>query len=79
VQRGYNGTTAASQLAAAVVYKWVPEQPVKQATLLQASRYWKRKDAPFGVAGVGALGQVVSIGAMDPDIQVLLFPVRRMF
>lgn len=79
VTRGYNGTTAAAHLAAVVCYRFEFEPVIAQATMLQAARYWKRKDAPFGVAGVGALGQVVSIGTIDPDIQMLLFPVRRLF
>lgn len=79
VTRGYNGTTAAAHLAGVSCYRFEFEPAIAQATMLQAQRYWKRKDAPFGVAGVGTLGQVVSIGSIDPDIQMLLFPMRRIF
>ena len=79
VLRGYNGTTAAAHLAAVVCYRFMFEPIITQAALFQAQRYWKRKDAPFGVAGVGTLGQVVSIAPLDPDLQMMLFPVRRIF
>ena len=79
VTRAYNGTTAAAHLAGATIYRFNHDPVVEQATLLQAVRLYKRKDAPFGVAGAGALGQVVSISDLDPDIKMLLFPVRRIF
>jgi len=79
ITRAYNGTTAAGHLINAPVYRFTHEQVVKQAALLQAQRYWKRKDAPFGVAGVSQLGQAVAISAIDPDITFLLDPARRLF
>lgn len=51
---------------------------VKQATLLQASRLWKRKDAPFGVAGSVEFGSELRLLAkLDPDVESLLRPYRR--
>lgn len=51
---------------------------VKHATLLQASRLWKRKDAPFGVAGSVEFGSEVRLLAkLDPDVESLLRPYRR--
>jgi hypothetical protein len=56
----------------------VAPTPVKQATLIQASRYWKRKDAPFGVAGSVEFGSEVRLLAkLDPDVESLLRPYRR--
>lgn len=51
---------------------------VKQATILQASRIFKRNDSPLGVAGFGDMG-VVRVGArLDPDVQHLVDPYRSM-
>ena len=44
---------------------------VKQATLLQAARLYKRKDSPQGLADGGELGQV-RVPNLDPDVQRLL-------
>lgn len=60
-------------------YGWtiVPDT-VKQATLLQASRLFKRRDAPFGVAGSPELGSELRLLAkVDPDVQVALGPYVR--
>lgn len=54
--------------------------PVKQAALIQASRLWKRKDAPFGVAGSVEFGSEVRLLAkLDPDVESLLRPYRRLW
>lgn len=51
---------------------------VKQATLLQASRFFKRRDAPFGVAGSPELGSELRLLAkVDPDVAVVLGPYLR--
>lgn len=51
---------------------------VQQACLLQSYRIWKRKDAPFGVAGVADMGQMIVIPKVDPDVALLLDPYRRL-
>lgn len=51
---------------------------VTQACIVQASRLFKRLDSPLGVAGFGDLG-VVRVGrALDPDVEQLVSPYRRM-
>jgi hypothetical protein len=51
---------------------------VKNATLLQASRLLKRRDAPFGVAGSVEFGSELRLLAkIDPDVKVLLRPYYR--
>lgn len=51
---------------------------VKQATLLQASRFFKRRDAPFGVAGSPDVGSELRLLAkVDPDVAVALGPYMR--
>lgn len=51
---------------------------VEQATLLQASRLAKRRDAPFGVAGSPEMGSELRLLAkVDPDVAVALHGFRR--
>lgn len=50
--------------------------PIKQASLLQAVRLFKRKDAPFGIAGSPELGELQVIGP-DRDVRELIAPYRR--
>lgn len=50
---------------------------IQEATLLQAARLYKRKDAPFGVAGSVELGQLQTITGIDPDVKQLVAPYRR--
>ncbi len=55
----------------------VPPQ-VKEACLLQSERLFKRKDTPFGIEGTAELGTVSVIPRLDPDVQMLLSPLRRL-
>lgn len=50
---------------------------VREACIVLSTRLFKRKDAPFGIAGTPELGQVNYIAANDPDVKVLLAPYRR--
>jgi uncharacterized phiE125 gp8 family phage protein len=64
-----------------VIAKWgwtaVPET-IKQATLLQASRLFVRRGAPFGVAGSPEQGTELRLLArVDPDVAVTLGPYIR--
>jgi hypothetical protein len=53
---------------------------VVQATLIQASRFFKRRDAPFGIAGSPDMGSELRLLAkVDPDVQLVLDPVRRLW
>jgi hypothetical protein len=52
-------------------YEEVPSA-VRQATLIQATRLFKRKDAPFGVIGSAEMGQLQVVPTIDPDIKLLL-------
>lgn len=62
-----------------VTAKWgwsaIPDD-VTAAAVLKAVSLFKRKDAPFGVAGFGDFG-VVRIGRYDPDVTALLQPFVR--
>jgi hypothetical protein len=51
---------------------------VKQATIIQASRLFKRLDSPLGVAGFGDMGAIRVGRYLDPDVEQLLMPYRIM-
>jgi len=50
---------------------------IEQATLILASRYLKRTDAPFGIAGLGPQGEGVRIAKSDPDVYALIEPLIK--
>jgi len=76
VVRGVNGTTAAAQNAAtAYIYRY--PYRVTEACLLQAFRWYKRADAPFGVAGPNVFGTQVLLSQLDPDVKAALQPFVR--
>lgn len=58
------------QVTARFGWSSVPPE-VTEACILKAASLFKRKDAPFGVAGFGEFG-VVRIGRNDPDVVELL-------
>lgn len=49
---------------------------VKQATVILASRIFKRNDSPLGVAGFGDLG-VIRVNRIDPDVEALIHPYKK--
>jgi hypothetical protein len=53
----------------------VPIQ-VTQATIIQASRIYKRLDSPLGVAGFGDMG-AIRVGKVDPDVAMLIRPYKK--
>lgn len=59
-----------------VTGKWgwpaVPD-PIAQATLILATRLFKRKDSPEGVMGSADFG-FIRMGRTDPDVQALIDP-----
>lgn len=53
---------------------------VKQATRIQAAFLWKRKDAPFGVAGSPEFGNELRIlASLDPTARDLLRPYKAVW
>jgi len=51
---------------------------IKQATIIQSSRIYKRLDSPSGVAGFGDLGAIRVGRSLDPDVEQLVMPYRIM-
>lgn len=65
-----------SALQITALWGWpaVPSD-IKEATLLLAGRFFKRKDSPHGVAGFNDFG-VVRLSNSDPDVALLIQPYR---
>ena len=55
----------------------VPEA-VKQATILQAARLYTRLSSPAGVVSFGDMGAVRISRFVDPDVEMLLQPYRKL-
>lgn len=71
--------TGEGQLKVHAKWGW-PSLPstLINAALIQASRYFKRKDAPFGVAGNDAMGNAMRLRAeLDPDVALMCSNARR--
>jgi len=71
------GSQALVKITARFGWPAVPEE-VTQATIIQASRIFKRYDSPLGVAGFGDMGAIRVSRALDPDVAQLVEPYRRM-
>lgn len=51
---------------------------ITNANLIQASRLWKRRDAPFGIAGSPEMGNEIRLLAkLDPDVALLVGAFKR--
>lgn len=74
-------TPTGEEFEAAITALWgwaaVPD-PVKQATLLQGSRFFARRESPFGIAGSPEQGSELRLLAkLDPDVATTLGPFVR--
>ena len=60
------------------VWGWsaIPNE-VQMATKIQASRLFVRRQSPFGIAGSPELGTVRLVSRLDPDVEALLRPFRK--
>jgi hypothetical protein len=61
------------------VWGW-PSIPkaIETATIIQATRIFKRFDSPLGVAGFGDFGAVRVSRFLDPDVEQLVQPYKKM-
>ncbi len=79
VVRAVNGTTAVTHVDGVDVSVFRYPAEVSEAAILMASRLWKRKDSPYGgTAGARRFGRVEATPGIDPDVEALLAPLRRM-
>lgn len=66
-------------IAVTATWGWaaVPDT-IRQATLVQAARFLKRRESPFGIAGSPDLGNEMRLLArVDPDVAVMVQAYRR--
>lgn len=81
VQSGTSPTIGAGPLTVLVegIWGWTScPTVIKQAAKLQASRVFKRRDSPFGVAGSPDLGNELRLLAkVDADVEVMIRKFRR--
>ena len=73
---GFPTHVNAVQIVGNFGYPSVPA-PVTEACLILAQRIYKRKDAPFGIAGSTAFGDLQVLVKRDPDAYVLLEPYMK--
>ena len=73
--RNVNSNQASVQVTGVFGFATVPIA-IKQATILAALRAYKRYESPTGVLGFSDMG-VVRIGRLDPDVQRLVDPYRK--
>ena len=53
---------------------------IVHATLLQASRFWHRIDAPFGIAGSMDMGSELRLfSRVDPDVEVMVRAYKKLW
>lgn len=50
---------------------------IRQATIILASRIFRRNDSPLGVAGFGDIG-VVRVSKLDPDVEAMIMPFKKL-
>ncbi len=72
--------TTEGQLGVLCKYGWITAIPstIKQAALLQAARYFRRKDAPFGIVGDLAIGSGMRLTpGLDRDVDAMITDYKR--
>jgi len=52
--------------------------PITQACIIQASRIFKRLDSPLGVLSFGDMGSIRVSRYLDPDVEQLVAPYRKL-
>jgi hypothetical protein len=74
--RDINAGQASVQIVARFGFSSIPSA-IKQATILASLRAYKRYESPTGVLGFSDVG-VVRIGRLDPDVERLIQPYRKL-
>lgn len=70
-----SGGEATVQVVGTFGFASVPTA-IKQATVILASRIFKRNDSPLGVAGYGELG-AIRVSKIDPDVEAMIMPYKK--
>ena len=74
---GFPTHRRAVEIAGSWGYASTAPDAINEACLLLSARLWKRKDAPFGIAGSSDAGQLQTLPGMDPDVKQLIQPYRK--
>ncbi len=74
--RNVNSSQASVQVTGVFGFASVPSA-IKQATILSSLRAYKRYESPTGVLGFSDMG-VVRVGRLDPDVERLVAPYRKL-
>jgi hypothetical protein len=74
--RDLNAGQASVQITGVFGFASIPIA-IKQATVLASLRAYKRYESPTGVLGFSDMG-VVRVGRLDPDVQRLIDPYRKL-
>ena len=78
ITRGVNGTTAATHDNDTIIYIYVYPAPIEEACLIQAMRWWSRKDTSFAdVISVPELGGFGVTKGLDPDVKEIINNYRK--
>lgn len=73
-------TAAEHGVRVTATWGWPDVPPtIKLATLIQASRLFARRHAPFGVAGNPEVGQLRLLERLDPDVAIRVRPFARIW
>jgi hypothetical protein len=73
-------TAAEGSVRVTATWGWPAIPPtIKLATLVQASRLFARRHAPFGVAGNPEVGQLRLLERLDPDVAISVRPFARVW
>lgn len=59
------------------VVNGLPPEEIRLASLMLASRWWKRHEMPTGSVIVPDMGGFERVGRDDPDVNLLLTPYKR--
>jgi len=73
--RNVNSNQASVQVTGVFGFASIP-MAIKQATILASLRAYKRYESPTGVLGFSDMG-VVRVGRLDPDVERLIQPYRK--
>ena len=79
IDRAQHGTTASTHSTGTAIQRYEYPSPIVEACRIQATRLYKRRDAPFGsFAGpTDVTENVVEVSRLDPDVEQLLQTYHR--
>ena len=78
VDRGVNGTAAASHSGGAAIDIYEYPGPVVEAAIMQTGRLWRRKDSAYSATtGFPETGRASASNRLDPDVMLMLGMYRK--